>query len=58
MRPPAVFRRLLRHTGGATAIEYGLIAACISLVVIAAVTATGTGLYDIMTTLSVKIAGK
>ena len=33
---------LLRDESGATAIEYGLIAALISVVIIAAVTAVGT----------------
>jgi len=33
-----------RHEGGATAIEYGLIAALIAVVIIGAVTAVGTSL--------------
>lgn len=36
--------RLLRDESGATAIEYGLIAALISVVIIAAVTIVGTQL--------------
>ncbi len=44
----AVLRRLLRDQRGATAIEYGLIAALISIVVIGAVSATGTSLYGQM----------
>jgi pilus assembly protein Flp/PilA len=36
--------RFLRNDSGATAIEYGLIAALIAVVIIGAVTAVGTGL--------------
>ena len=36
--------RFLRDQSGATAIEYGLIAALIAVVIITAVTAIGTGL--------------
>ena len=36
--------RLLQNESGATAIEYGLIAAGIAIVIIAAVQAVGTGL--------------
>lgn len=35
--------RFLNDESGATAIEYGLIAALIACIIIAAVTATGTG---------------
>lgn len=38
------FGRLLRDERGATAIEYGLIAALIAVVIIGAVTAVGTNL--------------
>jgi pilus assembly protein Flp/PilA len=38
------FRSLLRDESGATAIEYGLIAALISVAIIAAVTSVGTSL--------------
>jgi len=34
------------HEGGATAIEYGLIAALIAVVIIGAVTALGTGIQS------------
>jgi pilus assembly protein Flp/PilA len=37
-------RALARHTKGATAIEYGLIASLIALVIIGAVTTIGTSL--------------
>ena len=56
-RPLDALRRFVRHEGGATVIEYGLIAALLSIVVIGAVTTTGTSLYAIMTNLSAKIAG-
>ncbi len=36
--------RFLRNESGATAIEYGLIAACIAIAIIVAVQATGTNL--------------
>ncbi len=36
------FRNLLKNNDGATAIEYGLIAALIGVVIISAVTALGT----------------
>ena len=49
-------RRFARHRGGATAVEYGLVLACLSIVVVVAVTATGTNLYALMNTLSGKIA--
>ena len=39
-----VFRRFLRNTSGATAVEYGLIAGFIALVCISAFTAIGTKL--------------
>lgn len=39
-----LFNRFVRDESGATAIEYGLIAALIAVVVIGAVTAVGTGL--------------
>ena len=40
----SVFKRFLRDESGATAIEYGLIAAGISLAIIAAVNGLGTNL--------------
>lgn len=47
----AVFSRLMRDEGGATAIEYGLIAALISVVIIAAITAVGTQLSTVFNTI-------
>jgi len=49
------FRNLLRNRNGATAIEYGLIAALIAVVIITAVTATGTNLSTIFTTISTDV---
>ncbi len=44
--------RLLKHQGGATAIEYGLIAALIAVVIITAITLVGTDLSNMFTTVS------
>jgi pilus assembly protein Flp/PilA len=41
--------RFLREEDGVTAIEYGLIAALIAVVIIAAVTAVGGGLSTVFT---------
>ena len=48
-------RRLLKNKSGATAIEYGLIAALIAVVVITGVTAVGTKMSTTFTNLSVKL---
>jgi pilus assembly protein Flp/PilA len=45
-------RAFLSDTSGATAIEYGLIAALIAVVIIGAVTAVGTGLQATFSTVS------
>jgi pilus assembly protein Flp/PilA len=42
----------LRNESGATAIEYGLIAALIAVVIIGAVTAVGTGLNGTFNTVA------
>ncbi len=47
-----LIRNYLRDEGGATAIEYGLIAALIAVVIIAAVTAVGTQLSTTFTSVS------
>jgi pilus assembly protein Flp/PilA len=47
--------RFVRDESGATAIEYGLIAALIAVVIITAVTAVGTQLSTTFTTLSAKL---
>jgi pilus assembly protein Flp/PilA len=47
--------RFIRDESGATAIEYGLIAALIAVVIITGVTAVGTNLSGTFTTLSTKL---
>jgi pilus assembly protein Flp/PilA len=47
-----MFARFVRDESGATAIEYGLIAALIAVVIIGAVTAVGTKLSTTFTTVS------
>ena len=48
-------RRLLRDKCGATAIEYGLIAALIAIVIITGVKSVGTKLSTTFTTLSTNL---
>jgi len=48
--------RLFKEEAGATAIEYGLIAALISVAAIAAMTALGTQLSTLFTTVSNALA--
>lgn len=50
-----IISRFVRDESGATAIEYGLIAALIAVVVITAVTAVGTKLSSTFTSLSTKV---
>lgn len=45
-------RKFLTGTGGATAIEYGLIAALVSVAGIAALSATGSSLEGLFNTVS------
>jgi pilus assembly protein Flp/PilA len=47
--------RFMRDESGATAIEYGLIAALIAVVIITAVTSVGTNLTTTFTTVAGKI---
>jgi pilus assembly protein Flp/PilA len=47
--------RFVRDESGATAIEYGLIAALIAVVIITAVTAVGTALSTTFNTISTKV---
>jgi pilus assembly protein Flp/PilA len=42
-----LFRRLRKDENGATAIEYGLIAGLISVVIITAITLVGSSLSDV-----------
>jgi len=48
----SLVKNFSRHEGCATAIEYGLIAALIAVVIIGAVTAVGTSLSTTFTTVS------
>ena len=50
-----LFSRFVRNESGATAIEYGLIAALIAVVIITAVTTVGTNLSSTFTTVAGKI---
>ncbi len=50
-----IFSRFVRDESGATAIEYGLIAALIAVVVIGAVTAVGSGLSTTFTNVSTQV---
>ena len=50
-----LFSRFVKNESGATAIEYGLIAALIAVVVIGAVTAVGTKLSSTFTTVSTSV---
>ena len=50
-----LFSRFVRDESGATAIEYGLIAALIAVVVIGAVTAVGTKLSTTFSTVSTSV---
>ena len=45
-------KRFIRDESGATAIEYGLIAALIAVVIIGAVTAVGTGMKTTFSTVA------
>lgn len=47
--------RLRKNKSGATAIEYGLIAGLISVVIIGAVTTIGTNLNTVFTTIGSKL---
>ena len=51
----SAFKRFLRNESGATAIEYGLIAAGISVAIIAVVNTLGTQLAATFTTVSTKL---
>lgn len=48
--------RLLRDESGATAIEYGLIAALISVVIISAVTLVGSKLQGVFSSIASSLA--
>ena len=52
------FRRLSRDKRGATAIEYGLIAALISVGIIAAATTLGNGLSGLFNGIGTKLSNQ
>ncbi|MGA7385298.1 MAG: Flp family type IVb pilin [Methylocella sp.] len=51
-----LFHRFINDQAGVTAIEYGLIAALIAVVIIGAVTKVGTSLSALFTTISADLA--
>jgi pilus assembly protein Flp/PilA len=51
------FTRFMKDESGATAIEYGLIAACISVAIIAVVQGVGTALNTTFTSVSTALGG-
>ncbi len=51
----SLISRFAKDESGATAIEYGLIAGLLSVVIVAAVTATGTSVTGIFTNISGKL---
>lgn len=51
-----IFARFLKDESGATAIEYGLIAGLISVLIIGSVTTIGTKLSTIFTNIDTKLA--
>jgi pilus assembly protein Flp/PilA len=52
----ATVSKFMRDKSGATAIEYGLIAALISVVIIGALTLVGTSLQGVFNTIQGKLA--
>ena len=52
----SVVTRFAKDESGATAIEYGLIAALIAVAIITALTSVGTGLTDIFGSVTGKIS--
>jgi pilus assembly protein Flp/PilA len=52
-----LFTRFAKDESGATAIEYGLISALISVVIITAVTTVGTNLKTTFNTVATKLSG-
>ncbi|MBX8785329.1 Flp family type IVb pilin [Ochrobactrum sp. GRS2] len=53
----AIFKRFRKNEDGATAIEYGLIAALVSIMIIGGLTALGTNLGDLFQRLAELMAG-
>lgn len=52
-----LFVRFVKDESGVTAIEYGLIAGLISVVILVAVTAIGTSLQGLFQTIATALAG-
>ena len=52
-----MFKQLINDESGATAIEYGLIAALVSVVIITALSTLGTNLTAMFTEVATAIAG-
>ncbi len=52
-----LFVRFVKDESGVTAIEYGLIAGLISLVIVVSVTAIGTSLQGLFQTIATALAG-
>jgi pilus assembly protein Flp/PilA len=52
-----LFVRFLKDQSGVTAIEYGLIAGLISVVILASVTSIGTSIKGLFSTISTALAG-
>ena len=52
-----LFARLWKDESGVTAIEYGLIAGLISVVILVALTAIGTSLQGLFQTIATALAG-
>jgi pilus assembly protein Flp/PilA len=53
----AKFSKLMRDESGATAIEYGLIAALIAVVIIGALTTVGKNLSTVFNNVATKLSG-
>lgn len=53
----SIITKILRDESGATAIEYGLIAALVSVAAIAALTAMGTSLETMFNRVSTELEG-
>lgn len=53
-----LIKRFAKNESGATAIEYGLIAALIAVVIITAVTLVGTNLGTVFNNIATKLSGK
>ena len=51
----SLINRFVKDESGATAIEYGLIAGLLSVVIIAAVSLAGTSLTSVFTSISTKL---